>query len=42
MNLGLLSLVLLLVAIAVGFFRNANVGIVCIGFAMLLTLLCNR
>lgn len=39
MNLGLLSLVLLLVAIAVGFFRNANVGIVCIGFAMLLTLL---
>lgn len=39
MNLGLLSLILLLVAIAIGFFRNANVGILCIGFATLLTLL---
>lgn len=39
MNLGLLSLILLLVAIAVGFVRNANVGILCIGFAMILTLL---
>ena len=39
MNLGLLSLILLLVAIAIGFLRNANVGIVCIGFAMILTLL---
>lgn len=39
MNLGLLSLILLLVAIVIGFLRNANVGIVCIGFAMILTLL---
>lgn len=39
MNLGLLSLILLLVAIALGFTRKANVGIVCIGFAMILTLL---
>ena len=39
MNLGLISLILLLVAIAVGFVRKANVGIVAIGFAMILTLL---
>lgn len=39
MNLGLLSLILLLAAIAIGFVRNINVGILCIGFAMLLTLL---
>ena len=39
MNLGLLSLILLLAAIVIGFLRNANVGIVCIGFAMILTLL---
>lgn len=39
MNLGLLSLILLLVAIVVGFARNVNVGILCIGFAMILTLL---
>lgn len=39
MNLGLLSLILLLVAIVVGFLRNANVGIMCIGFAMVLTLI---
>lgn len=39
MNLGLLSLILLLVAIVLGFTRKANVGIVCIGFAMILTLL---
>lgn len=38
MNLGLLSLILLLAAIAIGFLRNTNVGILCIGFAMLLTL----
>lgn len=37
-NLGLLSLILLLAAIVIGFLRNANVGILCIGFAMLLTL----
>ena len=39
MNLGLLSLILLLAAIVLGFTRKANVGIVCIGFAMVLTLL---
>ena len=39
MNLGLLSLILLLVAIVLGFTRKANVGILCIGFAMILTLL---
>ena len=39
MNLGLLSLILLLAAIILGFTRNANVGILCIGFAMVLTLI---
>lgn len=39
MNLGLLSLILLLVAIVIGFVRNVNVGILSIGFAMILTLL---
>ncbi len=39
MNLGLLSLILLLVAIVIGFVRNVNVGILCIGFSMILTLL---
>ena len=39
MNLGFLSLILLLLAIVIGFVRKANVGIVCIGFAMILTLL---
>ncbi len=39
MNLGLLSLILLLAAIVLGFTRNANVGILCIGFAMVLTLI---
>ena len=39
MNLGLISLILLLIAIVIGFTRKANVGIVCIGFAMILTLL---
>ena len=39
MNLGLLSLILLLVAIIIGFVRNVNVGILSIGFAMVLTLL---
>ena len=39
MNLGFLSLILLLAAIILGFLRNANVGIMCIGFAMILTLL---
>lgn len=39
MNLGVLSLILLLAAIIIGFLRNANVGILCMGFAMILTLL---
>lgn len=39
MNLGLLSLILLLAAIVIGFVRNVNVGILSIGFAMVLTLL---
>lgn len=39
MNLGLLSLLLLLAAIVIGFVCNANVGILCIGFAMVLTML---
>ena len=39
MNLGLISLILLLAAIVLGFTRNANVGILCIGFAMVLTLI---
>lgn len=39
MDLGLLSLLLLLAAIVIGFTRNVNVGILSIGFAMVLTLL---
>lgn len=39
MNLGALSLILLLVAIVIGFVRNVNVGILSIGFAMILTLI---
>lgn len=38
MNLGLLSLLLLLAAIAVGFLRNCNVGLLSVGFAMILSL----
>lgn len=38
MNLGLISLLLLLAAIVIGFVRNANVGILCIGFSMILTI----
>ena len=38
MNLGLLSLILLVIAIVIGFVRNVNVGILSIGFAMILTL----
>ncbi len=37
MNLGLISLILLLAAIVIGFLRNSNVGILCIGFAMILS-----
>ncbi len=36
MNLGLVSLIMLLVAIAIGFWRNSNVGILCIAFSMIL------
>lgn len=39
MNLAVISLVLLLAAIVIGFVRNVNVGILSIGFAMILTLL---
>ena len=39
MNLGVISLILLLAAIVIGFVRNVNVGILSIGFAMILTLL---
>lgn len=39
MNLGVISLVLLLVAIVIGFLRNINVGILSIGFAMILVLI---
>lgn len=40
MNLGLISLIALLAAIVIGFARNCNVGILCIGFAMLLSIAC--
>lgn len=36
MNLGMLSLVLLLAAIAIGFFRKTNVGLVCLLLAFIL------
>lgn len=39
MSLGLISLLLLLAAIIIGFFRNVNVGILSIGFAMVLSLI---
>lgn len=38
MNLGLISLIALLAAIVIGFVRKANVGILCIGFSMILGL----
>ena len=38
MNLGILSLIALLLAIIIGFLRNANVGILCLAFAMVLGL----
>lgn len=40
MNLGVVSLIALLVAIAIGFFRNANVGIICMGISMILSIVC--
>lgn len=36
MNLGAVSLILLIAAIVIGFWRKANVGILCIGFSMIL------
>ncbi len=39
MNLGAVSLILLLAAIVIGFWRKANVGILCIGFSMILTVI---
>lgn len=39
MNLGLISLIALLAAIVIGFTRNANVGIISVGFAMILGLI---
>ncbi len=39
MNLGMISLLVLVAAIAIGFFRKVNVGILCIGFSMVLGLL---
>ena len=38
MNLGIISLIALLAAIIIGFIRNANVGILCMGFSMVLGL----
>lgn len=39
MDLGLVSLVALLIAIVIGFVRNANVGILCMGISMLLSVI---
>lgn len=36
MNLGLVSLMTLILGIVIGFVRNSNVGIICIGFSMIL------
>lgn len=38
MNLGVISLIALAVAIAIGYFRGSNVGIICLAFAMILSL----
>lgn len=38
MSLGFVSLILLLVAIVLGFVRKSNVGILCIGFSMILSI----
>ena len=38
MNIGLVSLIVLLLAIVIGFARNANVGILCVGFSMILSI----
>lgn len=39
MNVGLISLLALIIAIVLGFTRKANVGILSIGFAMVITIL---
>lgn len=39
MNLGIISLIALLAAIIIGFVRNANVGILCMGFSIVLGLM---
>ena len=39
MNVGLISLLALILAIVLGFTRKANVGILSIGFAMVITIL---
>lgn len=39
MNLGLISLILLLAAIVIGFIRNCNVGILCVAFSMILSVI---
>lgn len=39
MNLGLISLILLLAAIVIGFVRNSNVGILCVAFSMILSVI---
>ena len=38
MNLGLISLIALIAAIAIGYFRGNNVGIICLAFAMILSI----
>lgn len=40
MNVGLISLLALILAIVLGFTRKTNVGILSIGFAMIITILC--
>lgn len=39
MNLGIISLIALAVAIVLGFVRGANVGVLCMGFSMILALI---
>lgn len=41
MSLGLISLLALLAAIVIGFVRKSNVGVLCIGFSMILGLIYN-
>lgn len=41
MNVGALSLLALLAAIIIGFAKKSNVGILCIGFAMVISIAYN-